>query len=238
MRDEQKEGSWVKGGNGWERKETDTRPVSNQRSCGAEFKAGMGQTSKLLEFCHLSLPPPTSLKKGKKEKRGGRARGRKDVNENQTHSPVWSGREQWGGWCHKSGAGFSPYLFLRVAISPSSSVGPFFSHVSWFEILFGLKKSNEKILRSGRKPFPSLFVVKLILLFKTYCGLINQLFSDKMIEDMQVLSVMHTETLFCKMMFCLSVSLNQTLTDQHPGSCCEGEAVMWCHECDRPTTTT
>lgn len=36
------------------KKETGTLPVSNQRSCGAEFKAEMGQTSKLLEFCHLS----------------------------------------------------------------------------------------------------------------------------------------------------------------------------------------
>ena len=133
------------GGKRLREKETDTRPVSNQRSCGAEFKAGMGQTSKLLEFCHLSLPPPTSPKKGKKEKRGGRAGGgRKDVNENQTHSPVWSGREQWGGWCHKSGAGLSPYLFLRVAISPSTSVGPFFLHVSWFEILFLFNKKKKK----------------------------------------------------------------------------------------------
>lgn len=57
-------------------KETDTLPVSNQRSCGAEFKAGMGQTSKLLEFCHLSLPPPTfSEERGKKKKKRRERRG-------------------------------------------------------------------------------------------------------------------------------------------------------------------
>lgn len=95
-------------GSEWLRqKETDTSPVSNQRSCGAEFKAGMGQTSSLLEFCHRSLPPPTfsterrkkkGKKKGKeKEEAGEDEEGRKELNENQTHSPVWSGCEQWGG---------------------------------------------------------------------------------------------------------------------------------------------
>lgn len=118
----------------WRQKETDTSPVSNQRSCGAQFKAGMGQTSKLLEFCHLSLPPPTFSKERKKEKRGGRAEGRKELNENQTHSPVWSGCEQWGGWCHKSEVGFSPYLFIHFTNSPSTSVGPL-SYFSCSEIL-------------------------------------------------------------------------------------------------------
>lgn len=61
-----------KGRKWWRQKETDTSPVSNQRSCGAQFKAGMGQTSKLLELCHLSLPPPTFSKERKKENRGGR----------------------------------------------------------------------------------------------------------------------------------------------------------------------
>lgn len=56
-------------GRKWSRqKETDSLLVSNQRRCGAEFKAGMGQTSKVLEFCHLSVPPPTFSKERKKEK--------------------------------------------------------------------------------------------------------------------------------------------------------------------------
>lgn len=93
----------------------------------------------------LSSSSHFSKEREKREKRRESGGGRKDVNENQTHSPVWSGREQWGGWCHKSGAGFSPYLFLRVAISPSTSVGPFFLHVSWFEILFlFIKKKQNK----------------------------------------------------------------------------------------------
>lgn len=123
-------------GKSWE-KETDTLPVSNQRSCGAEFKAGMGQTSKLLELCHFHLPPPTfSEERGKKKKR--REEGRwKEANENQTHSPVWSGCEQWGRWCHKSGVGFSSYLFLHFDISPSTSVWPFFKPtVPYFLIFF------------------------------------------------------------------------------------------------------
>ncbi len=79
-------------------RETDTHPVSNQRSCGAEFKLGWDKVSKLLELSHLALPPPTFSKERKKEKEEAEervSRGRKEVNENQTHGPVWSGREQW-----------------------------------------------------------------------------------------------------------------------------------------------
>lgn len=75
---------------GLRQNETDNLLGSKQRRCGAEFKAGMGQNSKLLESCHLCLPPPTKEGRGKKKK----SRERKEVNENQTHSPVWSGCEQ------------------------------------------------------------------------------------------------------------------------------------------------
>lgn len=66
-------------------RQTDTSPVSKQRSCGARCKAGMGQVSKVLEFCHPLLPPPTfpgerrrrNLKKKKKrEKWSGEEVGR------------------------------------------------------------------------------------------------------------------------------------------------------------------
>lgn len=86
------EGKWLR------KKETGTLPVSNQRSCGAEFKAEMGQTSKLLEFCHLSSSAHFLQKKKKKRReRREEKRGRKEVNENQTHGPVWSGWKQRGG---------------------------------------------------------------------------------------------------------------------------------------------
>jgi len=132
-------GPWVKGGE-WSRlKETGTLSVPNQKRCGTEFKAGMRQTSKLLEFCQCSLPPPSFFKeREKRRERGG------EVNENQTHSPVWSGCEQWGGWCQE---GFSPYLFLHFDISPSTSEGPFFLTFSflrkiifWFEQLSPIDK--------------------------------------------------------------------------------------------------
>lgn len=132
-------GPWVKGGE-WSRlKETETLSVPNQKRCGTEFKAGMRQTSKLLEFCQCSLPPPSFFKeREKRRERGG------EVNENQIHSPVWSGCEQWGGWCQE---GFSPYLFLHFDISPSTSEGPFFLTFSflrkiifWFEQLSPIDK--------------------------------------------------------------------------------------------------
>lgn len=88
----------------WRQKEReDTSPVSNQRSCGARFKAGMGQISKVLEFCHPLFPPPTfPRKKGGgetkksevvKKEEVGRV-GRKGRKESQTHGRVWSGEEQ------------------------------------------------------------------------------------------------------------------------------------------------
>lgn len=50
--------SWV--GKVEEERERQTAVQSpGQRSCGARFKAGMGQISKVLDFCHPLLSPPT-----------------------------------------------------------------------------------------------------------------------------------------------------------------------------------
>lgn len=64
----ERKGKWLR------QKETDTLPFSDQRSCGAEFKAGMGQTSKLLESCHPLSSSSHFLKRKEKKKERGRRR--------------------------------------------------------------------------------------------------------------------------------------------------------------------
>lgn len=58
-------------GTGQASRQAVTLPVSTQRSSGAEFKAGMGQISKVLEFCRLARFPPTHFSLKAKEEEGG-----------------------------------------------------------------------------------------------------------------------------------------------------------------------
>lgn len=161
IRDVQREGSWEKGGNGWDRRRQTPSRSQTRGAVVLSSRLGWDKLPNSWSSAPSLLLLPLSLKKGKKEreegeKRKGWAGGRKEVNENQTHSPVWSGCEQWGGWCHKSGAGFSPYLFLHFAISPSTSVGPFFSHARYLDILlvFVLETKEKNVSEVAGHFFP------------------------------------------------------------------------------------
>lgn len=88
--DEQK--NCVPGGEGRGRKrEADTSPVSNQRSCGARFKAGMGQISKSPGV----LPPFASSSHFPRRKEEEKQKKKKRVK--------WRGGKGWGGGEEKGG---------------------------------------------------------------------------------------------------------------------------------------
>lgn len=173
-----------KWGPGWREEmiETDTSPVSNQRSCGAQFKAGMGQTSKLLlELCHLSLPPPTFSKERKKEKRGGRGWGGWGrLNENQTQPClVWMravGRmmsQIWGGIFSLLFHTFDHFsIYVCGALS---LVFQQFGDFAWFSVL--------KNVRSHRAHFPLCLSVRLKWHLKANWG-IHWIRSYKFIMEM------------------------------------------------------